>query len=105
MKKGKQKIESNQIADAIEGLKEKKFDEVLDRYFMYFKTSMYIGVIFFIIAAAGAQMGVLPLAKTDLAVILFALFLGVVMFTLVDIVRLVVETKNKVTYKPLRFKK
>ena len=104
MKNRKKEIARNPIADAIEGLKEKKYDEVLDRYFLYFKTTMYIGVIFFFVAAAGAQMGVLPLAKTDLATILFALFLGIVMFTLVDIVKLVVDTKNKVPYKPLKFK-
>ena len=104
MKKQKGQIDPS-IGDLIEGLKEKKYDEVLERYFMYFKTAMYIGVIFFFVAAAGAQMGVLPLARTDLATILYALFLGVVLFTLVDITKAVVEIKNKVPYKPLKVKR
>ena len=94
--------ERNPIADAIEGLRKHKHEDILERYVLYFKATLLLGIIFFIVVASGAELRAFNLTNAHLAVILFGMFLGVVLFTLVDITRTVIGLKNKKAYKPLR---
>lgn len=96
------KREHNPIADAIEGLRKHKHEDILERYVLYFKATLLLGIVFFIVVASGAELQAFNLTNAHLSVILFGMFLAVVLFTLVDITRTVIEIKNKKTYKSLK---
>ncbi len=98
------KKEHNPIADAIEGLRQHKHEDILERYVLYFKATLLLGIVFFIVVASGAELQAFNLTNAHLAVILFGMFLAVVLFTLVDITKTVIDIKNKKAYKPLKRK-